>query len=82
MNLDEVHKHSSRHKAEIYSSDRCGCFYCMKTFPSFWIREWVDPEGDTAVCPNCGVDAVLGSACGYPLTDELLQAMHARWFKS
>jgi len=34
----------------------------------------------TALCPHCGVDSVIGSAAGFPLTDEFLKAMHQEWF--
>jgi hypothetical protein len=39
--------------------------FCVRTdlFPE-WIVRWVEEE--TAVCPHCGVDAVVGSALGNP----------------
>jgi hypothetical protein len=36
----------------------CGCFHCLATFRAETIHEWVD-TGKTALCPRCGVDAVL-----------------------
>lgn len=36
--------------------------------------------GQTALCPNCRVDAVLPSAFGFKPTKRLLAAMCARWF--
>lgn len=30
--------------------------------------------------PRCGIDSVIGSAAGFPLTKEFLFQMHARWF--
>jgi len=86
-----AHAHSSHHRAEIENSQMCGCFYCLKTFPPFLITLWWDdPEGTpeflqdalgvTATCPNCGIDAVIGSASGYPITDEFLLQMSNYWF--
>jgi hypothetical protein len=39
-----------------------------------------DKRGQTALCPKCGIDSVLGDACGYPLTEDLLSRMHQYWF--
>ncbi|HEX5724898.1 MAG TPA: cytoplasmic protein [Longimicrobiaceae bacterium] len=63
----------------MLASETCGCFYCLKAFPPSAIAEWVD-RGETALCPRCGIDAVLGSASGYPLTREFLREMRSFWF--
>jgi hypothetical protein len=34
----------------------------------------------TARCPRCGIDSVIGSASGYPITREFLQTMKSYWF--
>jgi hypothetical protein len=50
---------------ELGASEACGCIACERIhFPSE-IVHWVD-EG-TAVCPHCGVDAVVGSLPGFRL---------------
>jgi hypothetical protein len=36
----------------------CGCFCCLQTFPAVEVIDWID-DGDTPVCPHCGVAAVL-----------------------
>jgi hypothetical protein len=36
--------------------------------------------GDTATCPRCGIDSVLGSAFGFPLTPDFLATVQRRWF--
>jgi hypothetical protein len=78
--LDAAHKHSSNHRHEIERSAICGCFYCCKTFASAEVEEWWD-DGDTAECPYCGIDAVIGSASDYPVGDQpFLEAMQKRWF--
>jgi len=35
--------------------------------------------GQTATCPFCRVDSVIGSASGYGLTEDFLRALHAHW---
>ncbi|HXT87590.1 MAG TPA: cytoplasmic protein [Verrucomicrobiae bacterium] len=74
-----AHKHSSRHRGELESSVLCGCFYCLSIFPSSEIVEWVDDD-QTAICPKCPVDSVIGSASGFPITREFLRRMHDYWF--
>ena len=48
-------------------------------FQTSAIEEWVD-EDDTALCPKCGIDSVIGSGSGYPVTRELLERMNKHWF--
>jgi hypothetical protein len=43
------------------------------------IQEWID-GGQTALCPSCGIDSVIGDASGFPITEEFLAAMESRWF--
>jgi hypothetical protein len=74
-----AHKHCIKHRAEIEASEMCGCFYCMATFVPSEIVEWID-DGQTALCPRCPVDSVIGSASGYPITSTFLQQMHDHWF--
>ena len=79
--LEQTHKHSISNKEEIEKSEFCGCFYCKKIFKSSEIKEWIkDKNGDTAKCPYCLVDAVIGDASGYALTDEFLTQMNKKWF--
>jgi hypothetical protein len=74
-----AHKHSSHHRAEILAGLLCGCFFCLQTFPPTEIQEWTDDD-QTALCPRCGIDAVLGSRSNYPLTEDFLKQMHDRSF--
>lgn len=83
--LVEAHKHSSKHREEILKSDLCGCFYCEAIFTPFEIEEWVDEDknniGQTALCPKCSIDSVIGSKSGFPVNDkEFLKEMHKYWF--
>jgi NAD-dependent SIR2 family protein deacetylase len=67
------------HRAELEKSHLCGCFYCMASFSSSKIQQWIDQE-QTALCPECEIDSVIGSASGFPITKEFLERMHAHWF--
>lgn len=76
-----AHKHSTRHRTEIEASARCGCFFCFRTFPSAAIKTWTDAN-QTALCPACGVDSVIGSASQHRLDDAFLRGMHTHFFAS
>jgi hypothetical protein len=75
-----AHVHATKHRAEIEKSERCGCFYCLQTFSPAEIQEWID-DGDTAMCPRCGIDSVIGSASGFSLSEKFLGRMHDYWFE-
>ena len=86
-----AHRHCAAHKSEVLQSEVCGCFSCCAIFPPSDIQEWMDERGGalgqspdpwTAYCPNCGIDAVIGSASGFPVDQkDFLEKMNARWFR-
>ena len=74
-----AHKRSIRHRNEILQSDICGCFNCLNIFSPSDIEHWIDKNqngiGQTAMCPKCSVDTVLGSKFGYTINSDFLKAM-------
>tara|TARA_R110002126_G_scaffold138420_1_gene282846 strand:+ start:973 stop:1236 length:264 start_codon:yes stop_codon:yes gene_type:complete len=73
--LLKLHRLSFHNRDLLEAAGAGVCFHC---FHQFGIRviEWT--ADDTAICPNCSVDAVVPNR-------ELLQAwalrqMHERWF--
>lgn len=83
--LNACHSHSSSNRKEIESSSTCYCFFCRGSYPSRDVQEWSSPRGsrteDTALCPLCGIDSVIGDASGYEMTPAFLRAMHDFWFE-
>ena len=77
--LRVAHKKCINHRAEIERSQLCGCFYCRETFGPDRIVDWVDKDS-TALCPECGIDSVIGDASGVQVTKSFLEEMHAAWF--
>jgi len=77
-----AHKKSMKNQKEVMGSEICGCFYCLKTFVPTKIEEWeVESGGEkTPLCPGCGIDSVLGSSQGFPITEEFLKKMQSRFF--
>ena len=41
--------------------------------------DFVRYPGQTATCPFCKVDSVVGSASGYDLSDAFLRSLHDYW---
>lgn len=76
----DAHKYSSNHKDKLTEDKVCGCFYCLNIFEANEIGEWCPDITDRAMCPYCGVDAVIGESSGYPITLEFLQGMNNYWF--
>ncbi len=85
----KVHKECSYNEKAVMDSWFCGCFYCISTFAPDEIVDWLDerdfnPSSDserTALCPKCCIDSVLPRKDYYEITDELLEGMHALYFK-
>lgn len=79
IDLEAAHKRASHHRAEIFASGVCGCFSCLETFPPSAIAKWTD-GGQTALCPRCSIDAVIGSGSGIEINADFLRSMKAHWF--
>ena len=81
MAFKSARVHASRHRDQIERSESAGCFHCEVTFPASAISEWID-EAETALCPVCGTDSVIGDASGVPVLEApFMAAMHGFWFK-
>jgi hypothetical protein len=88
--LESIHKFCDHHRDLLTRSEKAGCFYCGAIFDPGEIIDWIDgPQvetggtegGVTALCPRCGIDAVLPSAAPIPLNDDVLAEMHRHWFE-
>ena len=76
--LEAAHTDSSDHREAINHSDSIGCFYCRTVQPAD-IQEWIDGD-QTALCPSCGIDAVLPGIFDLYTDPQFLKRMYARWF--
>ena len=77
MDVNTLHEHSSNHRAAVEASASAYCFFCLCQFPPSKIVEWTD-DGCTAICPACGVDAILPEMPG--MTPRVLADMFKHWF--
>ena len=89
--LESIHRYSSRHRHLFPTSAMVGCFYCLATFEPGEVQDWIDgdqlttgdtEDGITALCPRCGIDAVLPSAAPIRFDGTLLTEMHSYWFEN
>jgi hypothetical protein len=82
--IREAHGHCSNHRSEVLSSSKCGYFYCLAVYFPSAIVKWIDVdesgEGQTAICPRCGIDSVIGDSSGFEVTPSFLKRMKSFWF--
>ena len=76
---EQASKFSRNNKTALQHDSVCGCYFCMKIFPTHEIEEYCDEES-TAICPHCNVDAVIGESSGYLINDEFLKCMRGYAF--
>lgn len=79
----ELNEQSAYNRSVIENSPRCGCFHCESIFSGSDVKQWLsESDGeDTALCPYCGVDAVIIGSDTFPLSTALLAGLHLLWFK-
>jgi len=68
-------EHAANHRSELDDSAVCGCFFCFRTFTTSDIKLWID-KNQTALCPRCGIDAVIGTASGFTIDDRFLRKLN------
>ena len=74
-----AHGYCTNNRENLKNGTKCGCFYCTQIFSAEEITDFTD-NGKTALCPYCGVDAVIGESSGFPITKEFLNKMKDYWF--
>jgi hypothetical protein len=75
--LKKAHSHSYKNKDELSKSNKCSCFHCFQTFHSKEIETYLgEYDGkETALCPYCMFDTIIGDASGIELADDLIDAL-------
>lgn len=73
--------YTKNNKDLILSGERCGCFACTNLFYTYEIQYWICNEyEETALCPYCFQDALIGENSGFTITREFLIAMNEHWY--
>ena len=81
--LYSLHHITFRNEQQIKNSQQCGCFHCGSLFGPEEVTNWCDCDGRgdrTGLCPNCGIDSVIGDDCGIVITPSFLKIMNLQFF--
>jgi hypothetical protein len=83
INYKYPHQFASNHRFDVLNSQICNCFHCLAQFTPSRIEEWIDENendvGQTALCPFCGIDSVIGDK-SIVLSKEFICEMEKFWF--
>ena len=79
MDLRAAYDARARNRALVEASQLCGCFSCFALFAPSEVTGWADADEDWATCPHCGMDTVLPSTAGFPVTVGFLKELNAWW---
>ena len=63
----------------LKNADKCACYYCLSEFLYDEINKFVD-NNETAVCPKCGIDSVIGDNQVEDSFEEAKDKMHINSF--
>lgn len=85
-------RYTSNNWTQIGGSTLCGCCSCVEIFPADEVTTWtgldfehIDDEAavaqQTAVCPRCGEEAVIGDKSGFPINPHFLGRMNEAWYQ-
>lgn len=78
--LKMLHRQSIGNKVRLADAKDCGCYFCFSHFAVAEVEYWDDEDDQTAVCPHCGIDSVIGEYEEQRVPDDLLKAMKERYF--
>lgn len=80
--MHSAHAHSFDNWKELSISKSAACFCCRQIFDADSVIEFIITEKEnTAQCPHCGIDAVIGDASGYDVHDVTwLNLINSYWF--
>ena len=74
-----IHSHTMRNRKEIEASYNCVCISCCEIFYASKVEDYID-EGETALCPICGIDAVIGDCTGISMDSNTLSELNKEFF--
>ncbi len=79
MDFRIVPKFAIHNRKLLDKVSECACYHCCKVYQPSDIKEWTDKD-DTALCPLCGVDAVLPIYEESEKEIEFLTKLNKYWF--
>ena len=77
--LKKMHAYSSHNKQLVDTADKCYCFYCKSCMKNSDIKQYAD-NGETALCPQCGIDAIIPDSIEDAVDEGIIFEMNEYWF--
>lgn len=77
--IEKTHAYCKNNKELIIKANKCYCFHCKKIMESNEVVSFIDNK-DTALCPYCGVDAIIPDSIDEKIDEELIEDMNKYWF--
>ena len=77
--LEKLHTYSANNKRTIALASKCYCFHCLAVLEPEAITDYLADE-QTAICPKCGVDAILPDSIEETIDENIIAEMNAYWF--
>ncbi|MCQ2798360.1 MAG: sel1 repeat family protein [Bacilli bacterium] len=79
--FEEIFKHANNNELDILSSNMCSCVFCRHTYSAREVKDWISTDGGTnALCPNCGIDAVIGDSTGFTFDKASLKEINLYFY--
>lgn len=78
--MRKAHKFTHSNLWYLSENQTCRCIYCLEEFESNEIDDYT--LDDTALCPRCGIDAVIGEKSGCIITKEEAEEFYEFFFLS
>ena len=75
----KLHTYSVHNKKMVEESENCHCYYCQSTVDSGSVESYAD-DGETALCPRCGINALIPDSVDEKIDANVLHDMHEYWF--
>ena len=78
----DIYKHTKNNELDILRSKNCSCLFCRQTFNARKVSEWTSGKNNqmSAICPECGMDTLVGDASGYVFGIEDLKEINHEYF--
>lgn len=80
MSINQFPIIAMKNKRMLQMCQNAGCFHCLNLFQISEIKDYTD-NGETAICPKCQIDSVVGDQCGFVLNEQILKNANNFWYK-
>ena len=78
--LKQIYSHSKNNYTQVKNGKVCGCFCCQKIFDANKVKNYLNDSLKTAICPFCGVDAVVAQTDKIIIDAKILCELNKKYF--